>query len=171
MIAIEIENDRNRSVFFAPLDRVLRGTFDTSKCSDPTAKLSSTTWPQPIPGVRLGLDPKTGDGFIYDSLYSDEHKPTRELIEKRGQRLGPEREEFSGVHVASWLQRMQAAVSNGSARLVEGKFPDKLPGKPIESFLTLDKPSRQDRTDDVLDKLATVLDKLATVLGKGGWDE
>lgn len=169
MIEIEVDSS-NRSLYFAPLNRVVRGAFDFNKVAEPSARLVSSRWPQPIPGQRIGIDPKSGEAWVSDPLHDPGHQATREAIERRGNRLPPAREEFQGVHVASWLHRMQAAVNAGCAKLVKGQFPDKLPGKPIESFLMPDRPDPAELQLQILGQLAAAVEKLADAVStiKGG---
>jgi len=164
MIAIEISNERNCGAYFPPLDRALRGEFDLAKCAEPTAKLKSTKYPLPIPGLRVELNPKTKSGAVIDPLHEMEFKAIADQIKRQKMELGPEEEIFSDVDIPSWLHYMKALVDAGHAQLVTGSFPDKLPGKPIMRYLTMDAPDRQDKSDAVLDKLASVLDRLADVL-------
>ncbi len=98
---IDIENENNRNVFFPPIQQVLRGTMDPRKGKDPAVRSLDSRWPNGIPGVRLGINIRDKTAWIHDRLYDEEHKATRELIERRKMRLGPKRESFTDVHVAS----------------------------------------------------------------------
>ncbi len=172
MSVIEIEvQGANRNLFFAPLDRVLRGELDFLKIREPQARLLADKWPTPIPGVRLRLDTKTAMGSIVDPLHDELHKATAEQIKKRF-KLPPAREDFPDVHVPTWIDRMQKAVKAGHAKLVAGEFPAKLPGKPVERLLTMDAESPADLQMAILLKLAEAVDKLADKLGRAdGWEE
>lgn len=168
MSVIEIEiRGENRNLFFEPLDRVVRGELDFLKIREPQARMQADKWPVPIPGQRLRLDLKAGVGYLVDPLHDELHRATREQIEKRF-RLPPAEERFENVHVASWIDRMQRAVRGGHAVLTQGQFPDKLPGKPIQSYLTGDPETVADKQMAILEKLAAAVDKLADKVG--GWE-
>ena len=164
VIEIEIGDQQNRNVFFAPLGRVLRGTFDLNREKEPTARTLSAKWPLTIPGIRLSLDAKSGVGMVRDPMHDEQHKAVAESIEKNKFSLGVAEERFEGVHIPSWLQQMKFAVDNGSARIVQGKFPNPLPGKPLRSYITPDIEDPTERQEKILDKLADALDKLSDVL-------
>jgi len=169
MSVIEIEvKGQNRDLYFEPLGERLRGELDFQKIREPQARLLADRWPNPIPGVHLRLDTNTGVGSILDPLYDEQFRATREQIEKQF-KLGPAETTFEEVHVPTWIDRMQRAVKAGHAKLVKGEFPAKLPGKPIDRFLTMDEPTAADRQMEVMEKLAIALDRLADKLGS--WDE
>lgn len=166
VVEIEVKGD-NRNLFFEPLGKTVRGELDFQKVKEPQARLQADRWSGPIPGQRISIDSKAGIGKISDPLHTDAYKPVREQITKN-YRLPPAEEEFDNAHVPSWLDRMKRAVDAGHATITKGQFPDKLPGKPIKRFLTMDEPTEQDKQTAVFDRLASAMDKLAERLG--GWD-
>lgn len=153
-IEIELDGPHNQSLNFRPLGRKLRGKFDLNRCCEPKARMMTTRFPKPIPGLKLGIDTETSQGYLIEQLHDAEHEPTRERIEAMGLKIGQRRETFENVHVATWLFWMQRAVQGGWANLVDGKFPEKLSGEPQKSFITKPQP---DKRDALIEKLVGLL--------------
>ena len=123
-LEIELDGPHNECLHFRPLARSLCGRFDLNRCCEPQARMMTTRFPKPIPGLKLGIDTDTAQGYLIDPLHDAEHAPTREQIEGMGLKIGKRRETFDTVHVSTWLFWMQRAVQGGWATLVDGKFPD-----------------------------------------------
>ena len=137
-VLVEICNEHCRNVYFAPLDRVVRGSFDVQKVARNNANAVSllNSFPQAIPGQRIRLDMEHAEGSIEEPLHHEQHRATVEQLKKRNLRLCPERETFDSVDVASWLYHMRTAVNSGAAKVLEGEFPvGKIEGA-RESFVT-----------------------------------
>ena len=149
-LEIELDGPHNECLHFRPLARSLRGKFDLNRCCEPQARMMTTRFPKPIPGLKLGIDTDTAQGYLIDPLHDAEHAPTREQIEGMGLKIGKRRETFDSVHVSTWLFWMQRAVQGGWATLVEGKFPDKLADEPQKSFITKPQPDKRDALSEKL---------------------
>ena len=162
-VAIEIDGPQNQNVYFRPLLRKVRGGFDLHRCKEPNAGKLHSTWPEPIPGQRLELDLATGKGAIVDPLYEEKFAALREKIENRGQKLGPERENFP-TDVSTWVYWMQELVTGGKAKLVEGDFP-KLTDTPQTRFHSTEHPDPIDRLAAAMEKQNELLTKLVESKG------
>lgn len=136
LLEIEIGDQRNRNLFFQPLQRKLRGRFDLNRCCEPLARVKAGEWSEPIPGQRLVVDLETGETAIVEPLYDPAHAPLRERIEARGMKLPPERERFEKVCLATWLFYIARAVKAGKAVILRGEIPAELPGEPTRHFAT-----------------------------------
>jgi hypothetical protein len=129
------------------------------RCGDPMAKVAAATQPNPIPSQLIGYDFDKKIGFVEETLHRPEHRAIKEKIEAKGQRLSPEREEFQG-DAATWAFWLASAVKAGLARIVEGKIPDDLPGKPQTNFIFAE------RETTTTDKLTAAIERQTTVLEK-----
>lgn len=156
-LTIEIDGQHNECLAFRPLQRRIRGRFDYLRDSEPQSKLAAGQLPQAVPGQRIGI--ADGVGFVEEPLHDDEHQAVRELLEARGAKLAPSREEFEDVDSPTWAYWLCRAVDAGVARIVDGKRPAKLDeAKVRKDFLLAEPgPSSADRLADVLDKLLTKL--------------
>lgn len=153
VVEVEIDGPCNEHLFFKPLKRRLRGRFVLFRMKDPQAAMKSNQWPVPIPGKRIGVNLDTGDGYIVEGAH--ECETTKQAIEKQGRRLEPERETFSGINVAEWLNAMKRAVEGDRiAHVVKGVFPA---AKKEEKPAVVD---TNDRLALVLEKLLEKLEKL-----------
>lgn len=144
-VVVELDGDKNECLYFRPLQRRLRGRFDYMRDSEPMAKVMASEQPGPIPGQQIGYDFDKRQAFVVDPLHGDENTAIRERIQAKGFRLGPEREEFADADEPTWHFWLQSAVDAGVARVVEGKFPAKLNGKPKKDFLNAERPTANDR--------------------------
>lgn len=160
-VTLEIDGPHNEAIYFRPLSRRVRGRWDYMRMGEPNSKIAAASEPNPIPSQRIGYDLDKQVGFIDEPLHASEHKAIRERIEARGQRLPAEREEFTDADAATWLFWLKSAVEAGIARVVEGKLPDKLPGKPRVNFITTDQPTATDKLTVAIDKQTAVLEKQA----------
>jgi hypothetical protein len=166
LLEVEINGPLNESYFFPPLRRKVRGCFDPARCVESGAHTLLRTWPQvPIPGERIGVDLESGEGFILEPLHDPKYTPTREHIEKKGRRLAEAKQTYEGIHVATWLHWLKSAVNGGLARVVRGKLPDKLPGKPDLTIITR-APQNEviERLVEASDRQAAAFDRLASAL-------
>jgi hypothetical protein len=151
-IEIEIDGPCNEALHFRPLMRSIRGRFDFMRIPEPQARIAGTSWPVPIPSQRLGIDPN-GDGYLLEPLHDEEHSPIREKIEKAGGRLEPPVQEFKGIDLPSWLFWLKRAVEAGIARVVSGKLPESIEGKPRMNYIV----SRPERS--TADRLASAIER------------
>src|SRR5262245_21937795 len=127
IIEIEVDTPNNNSLHFLPIGRDIRGRFDYARVAEPQAALERSAFPLGIPSQRLGIDTDEGVGYIVEMLYEPQHKAIRATLERKAFGLPPERETFRvGADTATWLYWMKRAVESGVARLVRGKFPEKI---------------------------------------------
>lgn len=161
VIEIEVDGPSNPNLLFLPLARRVRGRFEWRRVKEPLAMVTATGWPDDmsIPGQRIGLNVDTGEGYLLEPLQGDENVATFEKIKREGFSLPPAREEFKGVDVATWLHWMKRAVRAGTARVVQGKLPEKIDGKPKTDFFGAHP------TEDPRDKLiGKLIDMVAGLL-------
>lgn len=159
VLEVEIDDQRNRNLFFAPLQRKLRGRFDINRIAEPRARLKASEWPDPIPGLRVFLDLDKAEAYISDPLHEAEFAHIRERIEARGAKPAPQCETFNGVDVATWAFHLGRAVQAGAARIVSGAVPDELPGEPQREFITR-------RAADPMTELASAIREQTKVLAE-----
>lgn len=153
IVEIEIDGPNNEHWYFPEEGKRIRGRLDFVRMPEPDSKTKQNDWPAPIPGQRVRLDLETGEGAIVEPLYDPEHAETRRLIEDRSMRLPEQEELFPAAHVPTWLFHMRTAVDIGLAKLVRGKFPAKLGGKPHREFIT-------QSTPDITERLAESLQQV-----------
>ncbi len=146
-LVIEADTPSDGNVFFPPAQERVRGRFDATRRvgRNPDAAALLGQWTKPVPGQRIAIDTTAGEGSIIEPLRTDEENASIvELFNKRSIKV-PESQSFSGIHVPSWLAHMKALVQSGLARVVEGKVPDKIDGKPKKSFVTNDEPDPEEQ--------------------------
>ena len=164
-VVCEIDGALNECLYFRPLQRRLRGRFDYMRDSEPMAKVMASEQPGPIPGQQIGYDFDQRAGFVGEPLHADENAAIRERIQGKGFRLGPEREDFADADEATWHFWLQSAVDAGVARVVDGKFPPKLNGKPKKDFLNAERQTPNDRLAVAIERqnelFAALLKKLS----------
>lgn len=165
-VEIEIDGQHNEKLFFAPLERPIRGRFDMSRIAEPMAKIEASKWPVPIPSQRVGIDPD-GNGYLIEPLHDPEHAPIKEKIAKKGKRLEPAIQNFDNVHLPTWLFWMKRAVDSGLARITKGKLPETIEGTPKLDFINAPRePSTTDRIQKTLEAQTAAFDRLATAIEK-----
>ncbi|MGD9649137.1 MAG: hypothetical protein AB7U73_25725 [Pirellulales bacterium] len=155
MVEIEVSSSLGQSLFFLPLNRVLRGRLNLDAMKH-TRDLADK-FPHPIPGLVVGLDPETAKAWVRDPLYDAEHSAARAQLSSFS--LGPAREEFAGVDVATWSYWLRNAVASGSARVVSGELPE-VNGLARKSIFSQQKPEK----DQQIDRLTGLVEKLTTAV-------
>lgn len=145
VLVVEVDDQYNRDLFFAPLGKRVRGRFDAARAAQRSRDAGEALhrWPEPIPGQHIGIDPQKGEGWIEEPLYADRHAATRKRLADSGMALPPERQSFAAVDVVSWLYYLKRAVEAGHARVVEGTLPERIEGKPRRSFVTAERDDEQ----------------------------
>ncbi len=156
---IEIDGPQNQNVYFRPITRTVRGRFDVHRLRDPGVGKLLTEWPEPIPGQLVSVDYASGTGAVIEPLYEAKSAAIREKIELLGMRLPPEREEFQGVHVATWTHFLKALVEGGSATLISGEFAES--DDPVRT--RFHSSERADPVDEMRENLAKLGDAVATM--------
>jgi len=159
-VEIEIDGERNESLYVRPLQRSIRGRFDLNRVGEPMARMKTYRWPVPILSQRIGID-QDGVGYLSEPLHDGAHAPIKERIEKQGQRLEPELQTFANIHQPTWLFWIKRAVQSGLARVVGGSLPDKIDGKPRMNFI-VDRPAETtgERLTAAIERQTIVLEKL-----------
>ena len=127
-IEVEIDDRHNHSLWFRPLQRTVRGSFDYNRMSEPMAKVEASKWPGPIPGQRLGIEPD-GTGYIVEPLHDEQFAAIRERIVAKGVSLEPALQTFETIDQPSWFFFIKRAVEAGIAKLVRGELPAKIDGE------------------------------------------
>lgn len=158
VVEIEVDNEHNRALIFGPASLRVRGAFDLMREKEPLAMSLHGRWPKPIPGQRLRVDLTTGHGYLIEPLRFEEHRATREQIEKGGSTISEEVKDFGPIDITTWVYWMSRAVRSGAARLTAGDWPE-LQGKPVRNF---HRPPAEPRED----KIATALNSFATALSE-----
>ena len=165
-LEIEVDGPHNENLHFRPLQRSIRGRFDMMRVGEPMAKVKASEWPTPLPSQRLGID-ADGAGFIAEPLHEPQHTPIREKIEKRGLKLEPALQTFEGIDTPTWMFWLKRAVESGLAKVVSGKLPDRIDGKPKTNFILNEpRPSAVDRLTAAIDRQSALFEKLVERLGK-----
>ncbi|HWB13407.1 MAG TPA: hypothetical protein VG826_29550 [Pirellulales bacterium] len=159
-IEVEIDTPKNGDAYFQPLKRKLRGRFDALRDA---SKSAAKRFPKPIPGQHLLIDTANGDCFVTEPLYEEEHRVSRETIEKRGFRLPERREVHRGGHVPTLLHWVKNLVDAGLARVVSGKLPDKIDGKPRLRFHGEDRPDKDKVLADAVAAQTAAVDRQTAV--------
>jgi hypothetical protein len=154
LVEIVIDGPQNENLYFRPLQRPLRGTFDLNRVPEPLARMQINAFPRPIPGLHIVVDAEKKTGTIIDPLHDAEHAAIREKIEARGLKLGPQAERFDGIDVNTWLFWMRRAVASGVAKIVDGKFPEIDEAKARKNFVVAE---QRDPRDSLIDRLVAVL--------------
>jgi hypothetical protein len=138
-VEIEVDGTHNEAMFFAPLQKSIRGRFDLMRMGEPMARIAAADWPQPIPSLKLGINAE-GNGYITEPLHDAEYTATREKILKKGMTLEPKITEIPGIDLPTWCYWIKRAVEDGLAKVVAGQLPDKIDGKPRTNFIVNDPP-------------------------------
>ena len=159
-IEVEIDDRHNHSFWFRPIQRLVRGSYDYNRHSEPQAKVEASKWPGPIPGQRLGIEPD-GTGFIREPLHDDEHEPVREMILKKGVTLEPKVQTFDAIDLPSWLFYITRAVEAGIAKVVKGELPAKIDGKVKHNYVF-----NEEVAESPTDKLTAAIEGQTAVMTK-----
>lgn len=165
VLEIEVAGDQNEQLFFAPLQRRIRGRFDLNAVPEPLARMKTREYPQPIPGQRIGLDLGTGEGYVAEPLHEPVNKAIRERVERKA-RIAPERETFAAVHVPTWLFWLKRACESGIARVVKGKLPETIDGEPQKHFITRPPVNHNDRLAEMIECNTKVMMELLRAIKK-----
>lgn len=141
VIEIEVDIERNRNLYFVPIDRQVRGRFDWRRVADKHGPELRDQWgEEPLPGQTISLDLDSGKGAILEPLASV--KEFKKCVEDRRETLAPARQEFANINPSAWLYWIKAAVETGKAKLLKGTLPPKVDYKPArfgESRSTTDR--------------------------------
>lgn len=142
---IKIMPDKgNRKVKFLPLGMYLRGRIQANRAANPAIREHYGELLADVPGQILCLDTEAGKGWIEEPLIEDpQFRELKGKIEARKFLIEPHgKTTLFAADVPTWLYWMHRLIENKSARLVEGTFPQKLPGTPRKNFLasTLEEP-------------------------------
>jgi hypothetical protein len=154
-LEIEINGPRNQNLYFRPLQRSLRGTFDVNRIPEPHARTLVADLPWPIPGLHVVLDFDKGTAAIVEPLYAPEHKVIREKIEAQKMKLGPEREDFQNADLNSWAFWLRRAVANGMAKIVAGSFPAIDEAKARKNFVIAEE--QLNPRDTLVDRMVAIM--------------
>lgn len=152
---LEFDTPQNASVLVRPLDRKFRGRFDARRAGCHTLL---SDWPLPIPGERLEMT-SADNVFVTEPLHSDENAATREAVEAKGYKIGPERQKLENYHLDSLLFYCQELVDSGKASLVSGEIP-KPKGQPKRRFYSSEPVEPMDRLTSALEKQTAMLAKV-----------
>jgi hypothetical protein len=124
-ITVEVDAGKsNANLFFQPLGKPIRGRFGFIRTQIPDAmRLAQKYNGADIPGQEIRIDPENGAAAILEPLHRPENRAIKEKIEKDGATIPAAEEEFTDIHVPTWLFWLKRAVESGLARIVSGKFP------------------------------------------------
>lgn len=154
-IEIQVAGPNNDSLAFRPLQRTIRGRFDLNNVNEPKAMALRATYPQPIPGQIIGIDPNTNEGYIREPLREERYAAIRERIEAQGLKLASCEEKFMGVDPLTWAYWMRRAVDSGLAHVVKGKLPERIDASKIQRN-SIVKPQRS-RSENLVSALVAIL--------------
>ena len=164
VVEIEIDGKLNESHYFLPLQRRIRGRFDYMRVAEPKAKTLINEWPHPIPGQHITLNLATGEGQIREPLREEGNELLKEKCEKRG-RIG-DHEIFPNVDIATWCHWLKRAVESGYAKLIKGKFPEQIEGKPQISFFSRPQVDQTERLASAIENQTAVAKKQTELLSE-----
>jgi hypothetical protein len=166
IVEVEVDGgEYNRDLFFPPLSRRLRGKMVVARAVKRDKEASSlvSTWPQDVPGMRLGVDANTGEGYLVEPLHSDEYTITREVITTRKLKLEPAEKRFP-ADKPTWLFWIKRAVESGVAKVTAGAVPDEIEGEPKTAFVVFHQKSATDKLTEAINKQTEMFGKLLTEL-------
>lgn len=168
MVAKVVEFQAEKRIFFRPLGRPIRGTVDLTRPKHKGEYSLAERWPEPVPGLILGVDLGTGEKYIRDPLYDPEHYAVRTRIERYGHTLPPERERFDGESVVTWLYWLAREVKAGSMRVVAGEIPplESFDQKPRLHFIRNVQPSDQQQLAGTLAAMTKAIEQNSAVLAE-----
>ena len=157
-LVIEVDTPNCGNLFFYPADRIIRGRWSHLRMKEPNAAMLVHQWGDDgIPGQRITFDLRSGEAAIEEPLHDPEYRELAKKIEKRGYKLAPARQTFPMVDdnaKATWIHWMKRAIDDGTAKLVRGDFPAKLPGVAKTRFGTT---VASDASGDKVDKLLAIV--------------
>ena len=164
-VELEIDGAGNECLHFRPLERKLRGRLDLTRVKEPLAAVEAQKWPKPIPSQRLGID-AMGIGYLLEPLHDADNTALREKITKQGMGLEPARMTFEGIDLPTWYFWLQRAVESGIAKVISGKLPERIEGKPRMNFVMAEpEPSTSDRLTAAIERqndlMARLLERIA----------
>jgi hypothetical protein len=168
LLEVEVDGgDYNRDLFFPPLGRRVRGRMDAARAvkHDKEATGLISMWPQTVPGMRLGINADTGEGYLAEPLHADEYTVTREVIANRKLKLEPAVKIFP-ADKPTWLYWLKLAVDSGAARVTAGALPKTIEGEPKTAFVVQRQKSTTDRLTDAIDRQTAMFEKLVDALAK-----
>lgn len=153
ILAVEFDSPSNACYRFTPIRQVIRGRFDLHRVKEPQAGKLLSHWPEAIPSQILEFDFESGEGAIVEPLWEDRFRALREKIEAKGQKLPDARQVFK-LDAATFAYWVRGLVETGDAKIVSGKLPGNVAGKPRLRF-------HSGEQTDPLDRLATAIEKQA----------
>jgi hypothetical protein len=124
-----------------------------------------SVWPQTVPGMRLGVDADTGEGYLAEPLYSDEYIVTREVIAGRRLKLEPALKTFP-ADKPTWLFWLKLAVDSGAARVTAGALPNEIEGQPKTAFVVQRQKSSSDKLTEAIDRQTAMFERLLEAFAK-----
>jgi hypothetical protein len=136
VVTVEVGNDRNDTILYAPTQEPLRGRFEVHNMGQSVSSVEKGVTNMPsIPGVRLSLDCRKGVLRLTDPLADPKNKALLEKISKVGRnadltggrdyapRPDVEKSGLDASAVASHLYWMMRMVEAKNARVLEGRMP------------------------------------------------
>ena len=165
LLEVEIDSARpaNANLHFLPLRRSVRGRFELSRVCEPHAHNPSGPLAEPVPGQVIGINFKTGCGYIREPLRHADHEEMRERLAKSALRSPKRREEFATIDLPTWLHWLKRTVESGVAKIIVGELPATIEGEPKLDFI---RPRRKDPRDKMLDRLASVVEEQSKQIDK-----
>jgi hypothetical protein len=138
VVEVEVCGPAGRQLFFRPIGRALRGRLSFADARTTSQFEQQRRWPEPVPGLVLGVNLATGEKYLRDPIHDPEHRAVQQRIAKYGFQLPPERETFESESLATWIFWLHKAVTAGLARVIKGELPplDTLEGEPRRHFIT-----------------------------------
>ncbi|MDY0167441.1 MAG: hypothetical protein RBS80_12910 [Thermoguttaceae bacterium] len=159
IVEIECAAPHGRQLFFRPIGKRVRGRVHLTGRSEAERQIAER-WPDPVPGQIIGVDTDTGEKYVREPLHDREHAALARRVRGLGKELPPERENYPSESVSSWLFWMRRAVDSGTAKLLTGTIPDKLPEEPRKNYITSPVKSRDGVLAEALTALARAVESL-----------
>lgn len=161
VVEIEVATGKNANLFFRPLSKNIRGEFNARDFRDKEMGELLASWPEPIPGQRIGLDLETGTAYVAEPLHEDRHEALRNKIGKSGFGIPKAKEAYQDVHVATWLYWLKSAVESGHAKVVKGALPETIEGDPKLDFITRTVKTSNEQLADAINRQTAALERQA----------
>jgi hypothetical protein len=165
IVEVEVSAPNGRKLFFRPIGRPVRGRINFNDARTPAEFQRAQRWPEPVPGVVLGINLDTGEKYMRDPIHDDQYTSVRQRILRYGFQLPPANETFDSESLATWVYWLQRAVEGGCARVIKGELPpvESLEGEPRKSFISNPRRNPNSGMTDALKAMTNALENQTKV--------
>lgn len=166
IVEVAVNTPRAQQLFFRPLARRLRGPADFSNPQTKAEFQLKQVWQEPVPAQVLGINLTTGEKYIREPLHDKEHSTVRNLIERKGYKLPPEREVIEADSIATWVYWLNKEIEAGNMRVIAGTMPQQsdVEGEPRLHFIFTPRESSEAKMAKALDSLTAAVEAQTKML-------